>query len=92
MSNVEFKLDINGLRELLKSDEMVSVLQECGEQIKNDAERLSGGGKYESTVRQATYVAICNVYPADKEAAQDNRKNNTALKALQSSGLPTTKG
>ena len=90
--NKDFELDIEGLRELMKSDEMKSILQECGDKIKIDAERLSGGHNYEATVRDASFVSICNIYPSDKEAASENFENNTALKALQSSGLPTAKG
>ena len=90
--NKDFELDIEGLRELMKSDEMKSILRECGDKVKLDAERLSGGQNYEATVRDASFVSICNIYPADKDAASENFSNNTALKALQTSGLPTAKG
>lgn len=83
---VEFKLDIKGLRELMKGPEMQAALQEAG-----DAVASSAGGDYRSRVHVADYVAIANVYPDSKEAAKDNYENNTLLKALGSSGLSMRK-
>ena len=80
--NVEFELDIKGLRELMKGPEMQAALQEAG-----DAVASSAGGDYGVRVHVADYVAIANVYPDSKEAAKDNYENNTLLKALGSTGL-----
>lgn len=80
--NVEFELDIKGLRELMKGPEMQAALQEAG-----DAVASSAGGDYGVRVHVADYVAIANVYPDSKEAAKDNYENNTLLKALGSAGL-----
>ena len=80
---VEFKLDINGLRELMKSAEMQGALEEAGQSVASAA-----GGDYGHRVHVASYVAICNVYPDTKEAAKDNYENNTLEKALGSAGLP----
>ena len=82
MAKVEFELDINGLRELMKGPEMQSALQEAG-----DAVASSAGGDYGVRVHVADYVAIANVYPDSQEAAKDNYENNTLLKALGSAGL-----
>ena len=82
MAKVEFKLDINGLRELMKGPEMQAVLQEAGEAVASGA-----GGDYGTRVHVADYVAIANVFPESKEAAKDNYENNTLLKALGSAGL-----
>ena len=82
MAKVEFKLDINGLRELMKGPEMQAVLQEAGEAVASGA-----GGDYGTRVHVADYVAIANVFPESKEAAKDNYENNTLLKALGSTGL-----
>lgn len=82
MSNVEFELNINGLRELMKSAEMQTALQEAG-----DAVASAAGGDYGVRVHAAEYVAIANIYPDSKEAAKDNYENNTLLKALGSAGL-----
>ena len=84
--NVEFELDIKGLRELMKGPEMQAALQEAG-----DAVASSAGGDYGVRVHVADYVAIANVYPDSKEAAKDNYENNTLLKALGSSGLSMRK-
>ena len=91
MSKFQFKLNINGLRELMKSDEMKSCLQEAGDKVAGNGTSLSGGGAYGTRVHDANYVSICNVYPDDEQAAKDNRANNTALKALSASGLPMNK-
>ena len=88
----DFELNLDGLRELMKSDEMKSILNEAGAKVQEDAERMSGGLEWAHTVRDASYVSICNIYPNSKEAAQENMAKNTALKALQVSGLPTSKG
>ena len=82
MAKVEFKLDINGLRELMKGPEMQAVLQEAGEAVASGAV-----GDYGTRVHVADYVAIANVFPESKEAAKDNYENNTLLKALGSTGL-----
>lgn len=82
MAKVEFELDINGLRELMKGPEMQAALQEAG-----DAVASSAGGDYGVRVHVADYVAIANVYPDSQEAAKDNYENNTLLKALGSAGL-----
>ena len=86
MAKVEFKLDINGLRELMKGPEMQAVLQEAGEAVASGA-----GDDYGSRVHVADYTAIANVYPDSKEAAKDNYENNTLVKALGSSGLSMRK-
>lgn len=82
MARVEFELDVNGLRELMKSGEMQAVLQEAGDSVASGA-----GGDYGVRVHVADYVAIANIYPDSKEAAKDNYENNTLLKALGSAGL-----
>lgn len=83
---VEFELDINGLRELMKGQEMQAVLQEAGDAVASGA-----GGDYGVRVHVADYVAIANVFPESKEAAKDNYENNTLLKALGSAGLSMRK-
>ena len=79
---VEFKLDINGLRELMKGPEMQAVLDEAGAAVASAA-----GGDYGYRTHVANYVAITNIFPESKEAAHDNYENNTLIKALGSAGL-----
>ena len=90
MSNIKFKLDINGLRELMKSGEMQEVLQEAGNAVASHGSSMSGEN-YGTRVHTASYVAICTVFPDSDEARQDNYEKNTVLKALGSSGLPMSK-
>ena len=79
---VVFELNINGLRELMKGDEMQAILDSAGSAVAHSA-----GGDYGYRTHVADYVAICNVYPETKEAAKENYEDNTLLKALSSSGL-----
>lgn len=83
---VDFQLNMKGLNELMKSKEMQNHLEEVGRAVAKNA-----GSEYGSRVHQATWVAICNVYPDSAQAAKQNSENNTLLKALGSSGLSGTK-
>jgi len=85
--NVSFKLNLPGLNELMKSSEMEAALEQAGEAVAANA-----GSGYSHRVHQASFVAICNVYPDDAFAASDNYANNTLLKSLSAVGLPMTKG
>ena len=86
MAKVKFELNLKGLNELMKSGEMQGCLQSAGAAVANSA-----GGDYGVRVHQASFVAICNVYPDSKRAAKDNYENNTLLKAVGSAGLSTAK-
>lgn len=81
-SDVEFKLDINGLRELMKSSAMQSQLEAAGQAMASGA-----GQDYGTRVHVASYTAICNVYPMTRQAEEENYDDNTLLKAAGSSGL-----
>lgn len=87
MSKTKFELNLPGLNELMKSDEMVSILEEAGAAVAEAA-----GADYGHRVHQASFVAICNVYPDSQEAAHENYEENTLLKALGAVGLPMSKG
>lgn len=84
--NVRFELDLKGLNELMKSDWMQGHLESAGKAVANSA-----GSGYEQRVHTASYVAIANVYPNSKDAAKENYKENTLIKALSSAGLPMEK-
>lgn len=86
-NKVDFKLNLAGLNELMKSPAMQSHLQMAGQAVANAA-----GGDYGVRVHTASFVAIANVYPESKKAAKDNYENNTLVKALGASGLSMTKG
>ncbi len=76
-SIVELKLNSDGIKELLKSDEIAAA---CKEQADAIASRAGDG--YEVTTRQYPERIAYAVNAETKEARQDNLKNNTLLKAL----------
>ena len=80
--NKVFKLNLPGLNELMKSGEMQGILESAGSAVESSA-----GADYGHRVHVASFVAICNVYPTSKAAAADNYKNNTLLKALNSTRI-----
>ena len=87
MGKVGIKLNLPGINAIMKSDGIQSVLKAAGDSVASNA-----GEGYAAEVRTINWIAVCNVYPDSKEAAKDNYKNNSLLKALSSSGLKMTKG
>lgn len=86
MAKVEFELNLKGLNDLMKSPGMQEALKTAGQSVANSA-----GSDYGAEVHTASWTAISNVYPDSKRAAHENFKENTLLKALQSSGLRMSK-
>ena len=84
--DVEFKLNLLGLNDLMKSSEMQSALLKAGQTVAG----IAGEG-YAAEVHVANYIAISNVYPDTKESAKENYEDNTLLKALGASGLSMVK-
>lgn len=82
MGKTEFKLNLPGLNELMKSDGMQAVLDAAGEKV-----QAAAGEGYATSARTGRYIGFCNVYPDSAAAAKDNFQNNTLLKALGSTGL-----
>lgn len=83
---VEVELNLPGLNELMKSSEMQSALRDAGEAVARAA-----GDDYACDVNTINWIAIANVYPDSKEAAHENFKNNSLLKAIGSVGLSMSK-
>lgn len=81
-NDVKFKLNLPGLNELMKSSAMQSALLEAGNAVANNA-----GDEYAAEVHTANWIAISNVYPDSKKAANDNFRHNTLLKSLGAVGL-----
>lgn len=79
---VEFELNMPGLNELMKSAEMQAVTEAAGRSI-----AMAAGAGYATKTHVASFVAVTSVYPETEEANRDNLKNNTLLKATQSTGL-----
>lgn len=87
MNSVKFELDLEGLRELMRSSEMQAQLGQGAQTV-----AAAAGEGYESAVYVPGVVPIATAYPATAEAAADNFDNNTLLKALGGSGLSMQKG
>lgn len=77
MSKVQIELNEKGIQELLKSAEMVDILDTYGAQKATQA-----GNGYAYETHTFSKRAVCNVYPDDREAAFDNYENNTLLKVI----------
>lgn len=77
MSNVKFKLNPKGVRELLKSDK---VQAECRNRAQNALTKCGEG----YVVHDINYPerAGAVVAAASMRAVNDNKKNNTLLKAV----------
>lgn len=77
MNKVKFKLNREGVRDLLTGSEMQSVLTEYAGQVATRA-----GSGYAYAIRPYPERLHANIYPDSPEAAHDNYENNTLLKAL----------
>ena len=75
-SKFEFKLNREGVRELMQSDDMISVLKTYADGIATRA-----GEDYEVYVGPTR--ANVSVRTANERGAQDNLDNNTLLKAVR---------
>lgn len=77
MSNVTIKLNRDGVRELLRSSEMMEVCRQYAEQM---------GSKLGSGYEVSTYTGVnrvnASVHAVSDQAKQDNLNNNSMLKAM----------
>lgn len=74
---VRFKLNLAGLNQLMKSNEMQSVLNTAANQIASAA----GDGYEVESAHSISFVGIAAVHAKTREARKDNAENNTLLKA-----------
>lgn len=77
MSKLKIELDRAGIRALLKSQEIVDVLQSQADNI-----RAQLGDQYQTSQHIGKNRANVSVYTEDPDALQDNATNNTMLKAM----------
>ena len=70
----------------MKSQEIADAVLEAGQAVAQAA-----GGDYAAEVHTARWIAISNVYPDSKQAAHENVRDNTLLKAIGSVGLKQSK-
>lgn len=76
MNDFVFELDSDGIRELLQSQEMVSIIEEYTANVASNA-----GDGYEHNTEVHNRV-VGMVWADTKEARIDNEDNNTLLRAL----------
>lgn len=78
MAKVKVVLNREGVRELLRSDEMMSV---CEEYADKALSKLGAG--YEVTTHTGSSRVNASIGTASYDAMHDNMKNNSILKALR---------
>lgn len=77
MSKLEIELDSAGIQALLKSQEIMDVLQEQADNI-----RAQLGDQYQTSQHIGKTRANVSVYTEDPEALRNNSEHNTMLKAM----------
>lgn len=80
MSNVRIKLNEQGVRKLLKSEEMQKVTSELGEEVKR---RAGGDPGYLVTTRVGKNRCNTSVAVTDYGLLKREMKNNTLIKSLR---------
>ena len=73
----EVELNSEGVRELLRSSEMMAICRSHAQAIANRA-----GSGYEVTTYTGKNRVNASVHAATEEAYKDNLENNTLLKAV----------
>lgn len=76
-SNAKFKLNKQGVRELMCSDAMANIISAKANQV-----QAAAGDGYEASVVTGKTRVNAKIGTAIIEAIRDNHKNNTLLKAL----------
>ena len=77
MDKVKIELNSSGIRQLLKSEEMGQMLKQQAKQV-----RARCGSGYSTDLYQASSRVIAGVFAETAEAAKQNSRENTLLKAL----------
>jgi len=86
LSKTKIEINLPGINALMKSAEIQAAVDAAGAAVAKAA-----GTDYGSSTHLASFVAICNVWPDSREAAMENNRNNTLVKAVDAVGLPKTK-
>ena len=84
MSKVDFKLNLRGLNQLMKSPEMQAILAEKGARVAASANgsAQSTRAHYSTDTKTIKWIAVTTVRADNGAAVHDNLENNTLLKAL----------
>lgn len=80
---VDFKLNLQGLNQIMRSEDMQNILDEYGQEIcaRANAGKVIDEAEYKCNTYPIRWIAVSNIGPANAEAGIDNLKNNTLLKA-----------
>ena len=78
MSKMQFKLNRKGVADLMKSEEMQTILKDIADNALN-----SLGEGYKSDARVGKNRANAMVYAETYQAKKDNLENNSILKAVR---------
>ncbi len=78
MANLKVVLNRSGVKELMKSEEMMAICQELADNALSQC-----GNGYEVTTRVGKTRVNAEIAAVSYSARKDNAKNNTILKALK---------
>lgn len=91
MAKVDFKLNLPGLNELMKSAEMKNILNDAAEQIAATANSMASPnikgadeGYVAVPAKDIRFVAVAEVKATNFAARLDNSRHNTIEKAVRS--------
>ena len=82
MGKIEFKLDANGVRDMLNWDSVQEMTQEIGENVAARANAELGDDGYAADTRAGEKRAHTFVKATNAKAYYHNLKHNTLLEAL----------
>lgn len=88
---VRIELNLVGINAMMKSPEIQAAVQTAGEAVAAAASGMAHGEPFEAQTHLANWIAVTNVWPASRAAAQANFDDNVLLKAIGTAGLPTSK-
>lgn len=75
MAKTEFEFDLNGMRQVLKSDEMGELLKGLADDMAREA-----GPLYHSDLWKGSYTYVSSCYAYNDKGYKDNRDNLTLLR------------
>ena len=91
MAKVDFKLNLPGLNELMKSAEMKEILFDAADQIADAANsmaspniRTADEGYVAMAPKDLRFISLAEVRAVNFGARLDNSRHNTLLKAMDS--------
>lgn len=85
MSKVDFKINLPGINEMMKSAGIQSALTEAGARVLSNAISMSQEpeAEYGMSTKTINWIAVTNVRAENGAALRENYENNILLKALR---------